>query len=230
MRAERPLIGVTGPDAGGHTAWWFTRLAICRAGGRAVRLSPDRPGPPDLHGLLLGGGADIDPAIYGGQPDIHGSLDKARDRFEQSLLGNALARGLPVLGICRGTQLLNAVLGGNLHQDLRPLRHKTTNRHTAFAVRPITIASGSHLHGVLGLSRCLVNSLNHQGINRPGLGLRVVAENPDNLVQAVEDEGPDFVIGVQWHPEYMPHHPRQQRLFRALVAEARRRREGTPDS
>lgn len=221
MGEKRPLIGVTGPDSGGHTAWWFTRLAVCRAGGRAVRLSPARqPLPLGLDGLLLGGGADIDPAFYGGDPQIHGALDPARDHYERPLLENALVRGLPVLTICRGTQLMNAALGGNLHQDLTELRRRTPNRHTAFAVRPISITPGSRLHGILGVGHCLVNSLNHQGIDRPGDGLGVVAENPDRLVQAVEGDDPAFIVGVQWHPEYMPRHGIQQRLFRAFIKAA----------
>lgn len=222
MADKRPLIGVTGPDSGGQTAWWFSCLAIRRAGGRALRLNPARqPMPPSLDGLLLGGGADIDPGLYGGDPQVHGPLDPARDRYERPLLENALVRGLPVLAICRGTQLMNAVLGGNLHQDLSELRHRTPDRHTALAVRPITITPGSRLHGILGVGRCRVNSLNHQGIDRPGSGLRVVAENPDRLVQAVEADGEAFVMGVQWHPEYMPQHRIQQRLFRAFIRSAR---------
>lgn len=217
-RGARPLIGVTGPDGWYHVAWRCSRHALRRAGGRVIRLTPGRrDATAVLDGVVVGGGDDIDPALYAGLDDGTGSFDRERDRFEVNVLEDALARDIPVLGICRGAQLLNVVLGGNLHQDVRAMRRHTSNRRTILPRKTVVVDEDSALRALFAATRFRVNSLHHQAIDRPGEGLRVVARDLDALAQAVESAGARFRVGVQWHPEYLPYQARQRRLFRALV-------------
>lgn len=220
---KRPLIGVTGPDHGVPLAWWFTRWSIARAGGQALRLNASNPIlPRGLDGIVIGGGTDLDPALYSGMDDGKAPRDARRDAFEKRTIETALDKGLPLLGICRGAQLLNVVLGGNLHQDVRPMRRETSNRRTPLPRKTAMIEHGSRLHAMLEATRLKVNSLHHQAVDRLGDGLRAVARDLDNLVQGIERAGEGFVIGVQWHPEYLFYQQRQRAVFAHLVAAARR--------
>ena len=227
-KQEQPLIGVTGPDGWYHIAWRCSRYALGRAGARVVRLTPRRRFPvPVLDGVVVGGGDDIDPALYAGMDDGTGSFDRERDRFEIDILEDALQRKVPVLGICRRAQLMNVVLGGNLHQDVRGMRRHTSNRRTVLARKTVIVQPHSRLHALFGAERFKVNSLHHQAIDRLGEGMRAVAHDLDELVQAVEAveiAATGFRAGVQWHPEYLPYHKRQRRLFQALVDAAREAR------
>lgn len=249
----RPLIGVTGPDHGGVAAWWFTRLAVHRAGGRALRITPQRPHHvQELDGLVIGGGADVAPDLYGAQPlppseemtrgevglfrrglallafplmflirriltTRNPGLNANRDELEQNLLHAALDRELPILGICRGAQLINVTAGGTLHQHLTGFYQETPNIRSLLPRKTIQVEPDSRLARILGCTTCGVNALHDQAVDRLGEAVRTVAREPNGVVQAVELTSKPFVIGVQWHPEYLPHHRRQQRLFRALV-------------
>ena len=257
-KRRKPLIGVTGPDRGGLAAWWFTRLAVARAGGRAVRITPSRPCEVgEIDGLIIGGGADVDPALYGEEekstlrefqeqdrdfgrwllsvllfPLIYllrrilstmtsrPGGDRDRDELETALLRSALQRGLPVLGICRGAQLLNVVCGGSLHQDLSDFYIETPQVHTVWPYKKISLQAGSRLARILGRTRCRVNSLHKQAVDDLASSLRVAARELNGVVQAIEHVDLDFAIGVQWHPEYLPQRLEQQHLFRELVRQA----------
>lgn len=147
--------------------------------------------------LVLTGGSDVDPDLYGAAP-LPGALhDRGRDLREMALLAAALDRGIPVLAICRGLQLLNVHLGGTLvqHLDDHPLGRD--------AAHEVTFTPGSILHSVYGPS-VLVNSLHHQAVAQPGDGVRYVGHAPDGVVEAAELRGRD-VVGVQWHPEQLDH-------------------------
>ncbi|MGZ5007633.1 MAG: gamma-glutamyl-gamma-aminobutyrate hydrolase family protein [Methylobacter sp.] len=220
----RPVIGVTGPDKGGDRAWYFTRHAIIRAGGRPLRLTPKHSHLHEsLDGIVIGGGDDIYPTLYESEVLPNNRYDKERDMFELIYIENALKQELPMLAICRGEQLLNTYLGGNLHQDLRQLRRFTHNRWTVLPLKTLLVEPGSRLNGLLGTSRCRINSLHSQAVDRLGNGLRAVGFDLDHIVQAIEDPARLFLIGVQWHPEYLFYLPRQRNLFRALVQAARRK-------
>lgn len=160
-------------------------------------------------GLILGGGGDVDPSLYGGVPGdtTLSGVDLTRDRNEVAMLEHALQRGLPVLGICRGAQLINVVRGGALFQDLprdfgTEVEHRGRESLLHTALHPVHVCPGSRLGGLLGASGVVeVNSGHHQGIARVGDGLKVVARSTDGLVEAVEADGTDRLLGVQWHPE-----------------------------
>jgi len=224
-----PVIGVTAPSAGWRVAWHFTRLALRMAGARPVLLTPGRRARlVPLDGLVVGGGSDVDPRLYG-QAAAEGTRhDPERDAFELEMLALARGRGLPLLGICRGAQLLNVHLGGSLHQDLRPLSGGRPLRRTVLPRKVVTLESGSTLSAVLGTGRCWVNSLHSQVVATLGRDLLAVARDRMGLVQAIEVGDHPLQLGVQWHPEFMQQSRTQRRLFRTLARIAAERRRDPP--
>lgn len=217
--ARRPLIGVTGPLRRGNMAWYFTAWAIYSCGGVPQRLQPNiRAIPSNLDGVVIGGGDDINPVLYDepdDQPDVY---DAERDAFESEVIEFALTgRETPLLGICRGAQLLNVLLGGSLFNDIRHMRERTSNRDTVLPLKPVKLEPGSRLSEIIATESCPVNSLHHQAIHRTGRGLNVVARDQDQIVQAIEHPDHEFLFGVQWHPEYLPYLPAQRRIFQRLV-------------
>lgn len=221
----RPLIAVTGPRRGVLAPRYLVGLAVRLAGGVPLQLDPERNERwEQADGIDITGGHDVEPVLYAASPEVEARYDKARDAFESFMIDAALERGLPLLGICRGAQLLNVRLGGNLFQELRSRRVHTSNRRTIFPLKTLLVDEGTGLHRLLGITRTRINSLHNQGIDRVGKGLRVCGRDLDGIVQAVERSRGGYVLGVQWHPEFLLFSWRQRRLFRQLVAVAQRRR------
>lgn len=166
-----------------------------------------------LDGLVLTGGADVDPAFYGAarHPQT-GEPDHDRDSLDSALLREALDRDLPVLAICRGLQLLNAALGGTLVQHIEGHRYPGQQE-----VHSITIESQSRLKSILEADDYVVNSRHHQSVDQVASGLVVVARAPDQVIEALELPGKLFVLAVQWHPEDRPTGP-DAKLFKAFRA------------
>ncbi len=215
---------MTGPDRGGRTAWRFTRRALARAGARAVRLRPSDPHVDELlHGLVVGGGSDVDARLYG-RAEVGPGVDPVRDAFELAALARADAAGLPILGICRGAQLLNVWSGGTLQDD--PPARRWRPRRLLLPVVEVAVSPGSVLTRVLGKTRVRVNALHHQSVESVGAGLEVCARTRSEVVQAIEDPRRAFRIGVQWHPELLPHSRTQHRLFVGLAEASRMHVEG----
>ncbi|MGB5811390.1 MAG: gamma-glutamyl-gamma-aminobutyrate hydrolase family protein, partial [Polyangiales bacterium] len=191
-------------------------------GGAARLLTPEtsRDALRALDGVVLGGGSDIEPIRYRQAPTVESRYDPERDAFEARVLDVALERGLPILGICRGAQLLNVSLGGTLHQDLGAAVPGFRPRRMIFARKKIVIEERTRLYEIMETSSLRVNSLHKQGVDQLGRGLRVSARDGFGVVQAIEHEGPEtsYVFGVQWHPEYLWRNAAQRRLFRSLVA------------
>jgi putative glutamine amidotransferase len=233
---RRPLIGVTGPDRRVWPLRGFTHFAVRRAGGRPVAITPGRaPELGRLDGLVLAGGADIDPSLYG-QPNVAARhIDSPRDRLEGELIRWAVASGKPLLGICRGMQLLSVALGGTLHQDASaayPGFKPVAGLYRQLTLRrPVRVVRRGWVSALLGTGRKahLVNSLHHQAVAEVAPGLEVAAVDEHGMIQAVELARKDaFAVGLQWHPELMPHSAVQMSFFRALVAACRG--EATPDA
>ena len=230
MAERRPLIGITTylvPATFGH---WQLECALIptdyvsgveRGGGRALLVPPTGVGVDEtldvLDGIVFSGGADIEPARYGqgGHPATTG-IESFRDDYEFQLLERALERDLPVLGICRGSQVLNVGLGGDLVQHLPEVSDETHKDVPGdFVDHEIDVEPGTRVGGLLG-NHAAVKSHHHQGFGRLGAGLVVAARAGDGTVEAVEDPERRFAVGVLWHPEAGD----DTALFAALVEEA----------
>ena len=220
--AGRLIIGVTGPSRGIPWAWWATRWQLHRAGAVARRLhaATGHPGD-DIAGFVIGGGHDIDPAVYGGDVSESRSIDPSRDAYELAMLELAEERGVPVMGICRGAQLINVHRGGTLVSDLAKVRVHTSNRGTLLPRKRVSVSPESTLARLLGSDTTRVNSLHHQAVDQTGEGLTVSAVDRDDIVQGIESTSGPWRVGVQWHPEYMPQRPDQRRLFEGFIAACR---------
>jgi putative glutamine amidotransferase len=234
----RPLIGITSYAVEASWGYWKLPAALVPlsyvrsvelAGGRPIVVPPKDDGVEEtldaLDGLILSGGADLDPATYGASPHEATGAQIERDRAELALLAGALGRDLPVLAICRGMQLLNVAQGGSLHQHLPDVVGHEGHRETrgAFSEHAVRIAPGSRAAGILG-EKARIKSTHHQAPDRIGEGLEPVGWAEDGTVEALERAGGAFAVGVLWHPE----EGEDKRLFRALVEEARRFRAARP--
>ncbi|MBN8432079.1 type 1 glutamine amidotransferase [Microbulbifer salipaludis] len=218
--AERPRIGVTGTARRWSPGWWCTAAALWLAGATPERISVrHKPSGKPLQGLVIGGGDDISPEHYHGDLREKVKSDPERDQLEIHWINTALEQRLPLLGICRGAQLINVVLGGDLHSDIRNLRRRTYNRPGLLPTKQVFVQPDSTL-AQLSRRKLRVNSLHHQAIKRLGKGLRVVGRDLDEFTQAVESDSGRPIIGVQWHPEYLFYLPAQFALFRWLKKQA----------
>ena len=228
----RPIIGITTYAVPVQWSVWETEAALVpisyveaveRAGGRPLLVPPLEDAVSEtvaaVHGLLFSGGEDIDPDHYGA--DRHPETTHThpeRDRAELALLRAALERDLPVLAVCRGSQVMNVALGGDLVQHLPELVGHEDHRHTpgVFADPDVDSRDGTRLRRIVG-ERAPVKSHHHQAFGRLGAGLREAARAADGTVEAVEDPQRRFAIGVLWHPEQ----GEDFALVLELVAEAR---------
>ncbi len=244
---DKPLIGVTvseirakedaqrvphgEPTQTEMTLGLSYMRAVERAGGLPVALPPlgedDIEGLLEhLSGLLLTGGPDVDPSCYGAAPHPElGPTDPTVDEFEIALCRRADRRGMPILGICRGAQVLNIARGGTLHQHLPDLvGHAVEHRQAESGDRTtheVRVAPDSALAQTTGGGPVNVNSFHHQSIDRLGEGLRPVAWADDHVVEAVEDDRAALVLGVQWHAETLVQEAEQLALFERLVEASR---------
>lgn len=232
----RPLIGITSYAEEIRWGVWIEEAALVplayvnaveHAGGRALVVPPAEDGLEEtldaLDGVIFSGGGDLDPALYDAEP--HPETDaprKARDAAELHMLRAALDRDMPVLAICRGSQVLNIARGGDLVQHLPDEIGHERHKHLPgeFSDHEVQLAGDSRLGSMLG-ERAPVKSHHHQGYGRIGEGLREVAWADDGIVEGLEDPEKRFALGVLWHPE----EGEDFALFQGLVDEARRYRE-----
>jgi putative glutamine amidotransferase len=246
MRSDKPIIGITLSETKGvDPKRWPTRRpfdylkqeysrAIHLSGGIPFLLSniDDQSVVADIiqsiDGLLLTGGGDMHPLRYGERPHpALGETTETRDAFEMTLVVEALKFNKPILGICRGHQALNVALGGTLYQDLTCYPKKTRDGghadpgQTFNLFHETYITPASKLHKIIGSERIETNSSHHQLVNKLGQGLKVTAICVDDQVpEAIEHSGFDFVIGVQWHPEAIFDREHSKKLFSAFVEAA----------
>jgi putative glutamine amidotransferase len=236
---ERPVIGICGAVQRAQWGPWDTDVVLMpwsyvratqAAGGLPVVLPPDDAAALDpdqlldrVDALVLAGGVDVDPGSYGAppHPEVTGTVPE-RDRFELALAHRALERELPLLGICRGMQVLNVARGGTLVQHLPEVVGHEDHRHTPgeFSDHDVRLEPGSLAARAAGGERIAVKSHHHQALGELGEGLEATGWSlPDDVVEAVEDRDRPFVLGVLWHPEQ----DESSRLIAALVEEVRAR-------
>lgn len=233
-----PIIGITvnrSTDSHGQEIASVTQAyldAVVQAGG-VPTLIPASLGDGGgqalyqrLDGILFSGGGDIAVEYSGGQehPQVSG-VEPLRDTLELSLLRAAVADGKPILGICRGCQLLNVGLGGTLYthiadQLLGALKHDMPSNKRTFLAHTVMIEAETGLGAILGEPVLSVNSHHHQGLDAIGSGLRVAGRAPDGLVEAIEISGHPFGLAVQWHPEWLTNQPSMRNLFSRFVMAA----------
>jgi putative glutamine amidotransferase len=233
----RPLIGISSYGRAGERQTFSLPCeyvdVVRLAGGVPVVLPAVEGEIPEaldaIDGLILPGGGDVDPAHYGGiRHDANYGISAERDGFEMALARAAMAQGdLPILCICRGMQLLNVTLGGDLVAHIPDhYGERVVHRHPERLPVPhdVWVDPGSRLGGILGASDLVVQSVHHQAVGRLGHDLRAVGWSPDGVVEAIESARHEFLIAVQWHPELGAlGDPRQRNIFEALIARARGR-------
>jgi len=225
---RRPVIGVTVSRRSGWRIYPLIALNVWLAGSRAVRWQAGRDADIEaVDGVIIGGGDDISPDLYGGQIVTSARLDPARDALERGMLLAAFVRRKPVLGICRGSQMLNIALGGTLHQDAYATYAASDHIRTVLPRKTVDIVPGTRLAKLAGNAPMKVNALHSQAVDRLGDGLRVAARDGGGMIQAVERVADPFALGVQWHPEHLFYAHRQMGIFRALIAAARARHADT---
>ena len=235
---RRPLIGITldseAPGGWSRYPWYALRqnyaAAVAEAGGLPVALPHDTDLAADwldrLDALIVTGGAfDIDPAMYG-EDDRHETvtLKEGRTAAELALLRGALARDMPMLGICGGEQLMAVALGGTLIQHIPDsipgcVAHEQKTRHDEPG-HPVAVTEGSRLARITGTDRMMVNTSHHQAVRDAGPGVLVNAVAPDGVIEGIEDPRYGFCLGVQWHPEFHTD-PGDALIFRALIEACR---------
>lgn len=232
----KPVVGITTYLTQARFGTWEEDTALVpadyvraieRAGGRALLVPPSEEAIEEtldsLDGVLFSGGADINPELYGqdAHPETKGIVPQ-RDRGELALLQAALARDMPVFAVCRGSQMLNVALGGDLVQHLPEVVGDEKHKHTPgmYGDHDVTVEPETRLAALLG-DRVPVKSHHHQGFGRLGEGLRESARAEDGTLEALEDPSRRFTLGVLWHPEA----GEDMRLFEAFVEEARGYRE-----
>jgi putative glutamine amidotransferase len=223
VRNGHPVLELPAQYAESVTAAGGTPLLLPCASSRAMA----RTLLDGLDGVVFSGGNDLDPRRYGERRHPRTRpLVPEKEASDFLLLGAALSRGLPILGICHGFQLINVARGGSLVQDIpaqRPgsLPHRARRRGER-AFHPLDVAPGSLLHRILERRRLEVNTSHHQAVKTLGRGLRAVAWSPDGVIEGAEDPTLPFVLGVQWHPERLSGRAPHLRLFKALVRAASR--------
>lgn len=236
----RPRIGITSwprdveyegvPERCDTYSHDYVRSVI-DAGGLPLLLplnDESEPGQEVFHqlldlcdGIVLTGGGDVEPVAYGAEHDGSSKYtDAERDAWDTRLMRMVVAREIPTLGVCRGLQVANVAFGGTLVQHLDG--HEAD--HLAYdTAHTVVVEPGTRLAALLGHGEAEVNSLHHQAVETLGPGIRAVATSADGVVEAIELEGSDHFLAVQWHPELLRHRPEQLGLFRDLVERARRR-------
>lgn len=234
---RKPLIGITSVhndrDNLNQLSLSYS-LAVEEAGGIPL-IIPSLKGEKNIKelvkyfdGLLLSGGLDPDPVIFGEEPlPEQGEIGPERDRLEIILVKEALSKGVPLLGICRGMQILNLAAGGSIYQDINTQRKKVL-KHMQEAPRyypthQVSVMPESRLAGILKEISCRVNSFHHQAVNRVASGFAAAAYAPDGVIEAMESLGETFVLGVQWHPETMrTRDKKMSKIFKHFISASRR--------
>lgn len=218
-KPEHPglTIGISGPLRR-SLAHRLISFALRLQGARTHFIRPGaRVDVSLLDGLILSGGTHVHPSRYGQTPQVTANYDPRRDETDFRLLTRAEELGIPVLGICRGAQFINIFRGGSLCQNITPLRINTRHRPLLLPMQTVRVVSDSRLGQVMRQPVIGANRIHSQTIKILGTHLRVVALDNDHFVQAIENTRGQWLMGIQWHPEYLLYHGGHRRIFRHFV-------------
>ncbi len=222
------MVIVTGSSKGSYIAWQFVRLLLLRYGVRSVFIHPEIWDKNDariekMRGLILLGGKDINPKLYKGEHHhTISKLDERRDEMELYLLSLVDKNDLPCFGICRGMQMINLYYKGTLFPHIDDLDLFEKHKNNVMPLKWIELAEGTKLWHIIKEKKIKVNALHHQAIERLGGDIIKSAYDRNGIIQAIEHTQRDFVMGVQWHPEFMPYRWHSRRLFSAFSRRVKR--------
>ncbi|NPA03336.1 MAG: gamma-glutamyl-gamma-aminobutyrate hydrolase family protein [Epsilonproteobacteria bacterium] len=202
---DKRRVVVTGSVKGSKTAWFFLGLILNSIGLKPYFVHAKRTAPANFNGLILSGGVDI-------------GKEKERDELEKRLLEIAFKHHLPIFGICRGMQMINLFFGGTLHQEIQDLDLNSPHPNSPLPIHLVHIFPNTKLYSILQKDRVKTNALHHQAVDKLGEGLKINAKDKNGIVQGIEHTE-RFILGVQWHPEYLPYIPLQRKLFLAFKEE-----------
>ncbi|RBW50062.1 gamma-glutamyl-gamma-aminobutyrate hydrolase family protein [Marinobacter sp. F3R11] len=213
-------IGISGPSRK-RFAQRLISFGLRLQGAKPYYIRPgSRVDVSMLDGLVLSGGTHVHPSRYGQEPQVSAHYDQARDMTDYSLLEQAESVGIPVLGICRGSQFINIFHGGSLCQNVTPLRVNTRHRPLLLPMQTVQVVSTSRLGKLMRASVIGANRIHSQAIKRLGKNLQVTAVDNDLFVQAIESTRGQWLMGLQWHPEYLLYHSGHRRIFSEFVQAA----------
>lgn len=219
---KKPLVGVCLPDKGNSFAYIFIRLNLYMQKARWVSLRPSQNNInfDKLDALLLSGGNDINPEIYGADKDAYNTaLDKKRDFFELEMIDKAYKRKIPILGICRGAQLINIYFKGTLFATILDIDEYIIHKNSIFPIKNVIVKGFSKLFGIVKKKNIIANSIHNQAIKDVGKDLKASATH-DKIIEAIEKKDYPFLLGVQWHPEYLIYLKVHRNIFRRFVKSA----------
>ena len=213
---RKPIVAISGSNRGNFTSFLLSKFLLSLYDIDSVFITPNRfKKDIKFDGLLLLGGADINPRLYNQKRDaLLKKIDTKRDSMELYLLKKAYSNNIPIFGICRGMQFINIFFGGTLHKDLKPIYPKHYN--TNLVVKEVKIIPHTKLYNIIRAKKIKVNSLHHQGIKDLGKNLRISAYDINKIPYAIESQDENFLLGVQWHPEYIPYAWHSRKLFKAF--------------
>jgi len=226
MIFNRVVVGITHSVRQSKISLFAIRLAVLLAGGKPMMISSRKnTNNVNYDCLILYGGVDIDPHQYNLQRKPNYQYDYRRDEIEEKHFHHAMKKQLPILGICRGAQMINILLGGNLYQDIRKLDEKAKYPHHIIGFllyrKMIFIDKHSRISKILKRHSTKVNSIHSQAIDKLGQDLYITAREKNKIIQVIEHQSHPFLLGVQFHPEFMLYKKQFRNIFKALTKKAR---------
>jgi putative glutamine amidotransferase len=208
-------VVVTGSSKGSSVPFSFIKLILSFYNIKPLFITPKKKIPKDFDALLISGGIDICPNSYNSNLTI-AKCDKKRDILELELLQKAYSKSLPIFGICRGMQIINIFFKGTLYPDIKDIDLNRPHPKSPFPINNIEILPNTRLYSILQTTKLKVNALHHQAIKTLGENLIISAKDKNGIIQAIEHKK-HFILGVQWHPEFMPYSLLQRKLFKSFI-------------